>query len=501
MEDYNSKRTGEQIEALLDIVAQGGSGGGGEGEVQKTTEAEIIAMGFTKNLGTITGITMNGANKGTSGVVDLGKVITEHQDISGKVDKVTGKGLSTEDFTSALKTKLENLSNYDDTALSNALTTLRGDFDKLVSGDTTTAIKTFNEVIAFLEGISDSEDLDSIIAGIEQQISGKQDVISDLATIRSNSEWTDRLKLAIQPYEFESAKAIEIPSGLILDSDTAYALPTSGYIDVADDVLLTRRRVKTINGESIYGEGDIVISGGGSGTITEVQANGTSVSKSGVANIPAATTSAYGVTKLTSSTSSTSTTLAATASAVKSAYDLANSYKGTVTGVKINGSTKSPSSGTVDIGNVVTSVKVNGSTYSPSSGVVDLGTISGGGSSSGGDSYAGNYPVQVVSQPLVDITLQPNVFYRNSQASLSAVKIKLASPTNQNIVNEYLFEWYQAGICSVSLPSSVVWANDDMPDFEEKYTYVLSIVDNIAICTKTAGNVIGAQGGGGGSDD
>ena len=37
--------------------------------------------------GTITGITMNGASKGTSGVVDLGTVITSHQDISGKADK------------------------------------------------------------------------------------------------------------------------------------------------------------------------------------------------------------------------------------------------------------------------------------------------------------------------------------------------------------------------------------------------------------------------------
>ena len=48
---------------------------------------------------------------------------------------------------------------------------------------------------------------------------------------------------------------------------------------------------------------------------------------------------------------------------------------GTVTGVKVNGSTKSPSSGTVDIGNVVTSVKLNGLSKSPSSGVVDLGTV------------------------------------------------------------------------------------------------------------------------------
>lgn len=39
-----------------------------------------------KGNGTITGITMNGSSKGTSGVVDLGTVITAHQDISGKLN-------------------------------------------------------------------------------------------------------------------------------------------------------------------------------------------------------------------------------------------------------------------------------------------------------------------------------------------------------------------------------------------------------------------------------
>jgi hypothetical protein len=86
---------------------------------------------------------MNGVSKGTSGVVDLGDVITSLEgyatenyvtnaitnakieggdgdpiDLSGyatkddlnkKVDKVTGKGLSTNDFTDELKQKLEGL--------------------------------------------------------------------------------------------------------------------------------------------------------------------------------------------------------------------------------------------------------------------------------------------------------------------------------------------------------------------------------------------------------
>lgn len=43
------------------------------------TESTVSGWGFTKNAGTITGITMNGSSKGTSGVVNLGTVLTEHQ--------------------------------------------------------------------------------------------------------------------------------------------------------------------------------------------------------------------------------------------------------------------------------------------------------------------------------------------------------------------------------------------------------------------------------------
>ena len=43
--------------------------------------------GYTSNVGTITGITMNGTNKGTSGVVDLGTVaITDTKNTAGSTD-------------------------------------------------------------------------------------------------------------------------------------------------------------------------------------------------------------------------------------------------------------------------------------------------------------------------------------------------------------------------------------------------------------------------------
>lgn len=55
------------------------------------TESTVSGWGFTKNNGTVTSVTvkMNGATKGTvtsSGTIDLGTVITAHQDISGKAN-------------------------------------------------------------------------------------------------------------------------------------------------------------------------------------------------------------------------------------------------------------------------------------------------------------------------------------------------------------------------------------------------------------------------------
>ena len=92
------------------------------------------------------------------------------------------------------------------------------------------------------------------------------------------------------------------------------------------------------------------------GTITKVQANGTDVASSGTANIPAATTSKYGVTKLSSATNSTSEVLAATPKAVKAAYDLAASKgTGTITGVSVNG-TSVATSGVANITSVPASV-------------------------------------------------------------------------------------------------------------------------------------------------
>ena len=240
------------------------------------SESTVSGWGFTKNTGTITGIKMNGASKGSSGVVDLGTVITSHQDISGKVDKVDGKGLSTNDYTTTEKNKLAGIASgaevnvqsdwsvTDSTsdayiknkptipsavsestvsgwgftkntgtitgikmngatkgssgvvalgtvitshqdisgkldvataastyATKTALSQLQTQLNTIVGGDSSSAIESFNEIVAFLENVTDTQTLDGIIAGINTEIAkkaAKSDAITSIS--RSGTTFT-----------------------------------------------------------------------------------------------------------------------------------------------------------------------------------------------------------------------------------------------------------------------------------------------------------------------
>lgn len=82
--------------------AKGDKGDKGDpGNNAAVTDAAIAAFGYTKNTGTVTGVKMNNSTKTpTNGVVNLGTVITSHQDISGKENtsnKVTSLSASSTD--------------------------------------------------------------------------------------------------------------------------------------------------------------------------------------------------------------------------------------------------------------------------------------------------------------------------------------------------------------------------------------------------------------------
>jgi hypothetical protein len=70
------------------------------------TSSTVESWGFTKNAGTVTGVKINGSTKSPiSGVVDIGTVITSHQDISGKLDSSVAASMY------ATKTELGNKQN------------------------------------------------------------------------------------------------------------------------------------------------------------------------------------------------------------------------------------------------------------------------------------------------------------------------------------------------------------------------------------------------------
>lgn len=117
----------------------------------------------------------------------------------------------------------------------------------------------------------------------------------------------------------------------------------------------------------------------------------------------------------------------------------------------------------------VTSVKVDNVSKTPSNGAVDLGYIN----------------KKLTTSASSSMTLLPNIYYRNTSTSLSTLTITLGSVSNSNIINEYFVEFTtRSAGTTVSLPSTIKWANGETPTFEASTTYQISIVNNLGVVTK-----------------
>lgn len=77
------------------------------------------------------------ASKATQASVDTlnSTVSTLSTTVANKVDKVEGKGLSTNDYTTAEKEKLASLANYDDTTINGKITTIESSLANKVDKD------------------------------------------------------------------------------------------------------------------------------------------------------------------------------------------------------------------------------------------------------------------------------------------------------------------------------------------------------------------------------
>lgn len=102
-------------------------------------------------------------------------------------------------------------------------------------------------------------------------------------------------------------------------------------------------------------------------------------------------------------------------------------------------------------------------------------TIEGGGGSGGG---LENYPIITERENVV--TLDPNKYYMLGQRD--NLFVNLNSPTDESIVNEYIFEFEaMPGAYLTISPSDIIWANGDTPPMSAGKKYVISIVNGLAV--------------------
>lgn len=245
------------------------------------------------------------------------------------------------------------------------------------------------------------------------------------------------------------------------------------------------------------------------GTITGVSANGTSVATSGVANIPAATTGKYGVTRLSSATNSTSTTLAATPSAVKSAYDLANGkYSKPSTGIpfsdfeeqvqgsiikaeeSVQGVSMSVTTGNATAGNffdvnkdangnvsiqMIQNTLASGKIAIPYTTdvkqYVDNAVANAGG---GGSTSRIQWTADVLVETSGTIQLEPFVVYYGGEFNGGSVTINPNLGTG-NHYQEYRCIFYVSSVAPTMYLSVDMWANGKTPEIKGNRWYELSI--------------------------
>ena len=186
-------------------------------------------------------------------------VISGDHVLSNKVDYVDGKQLSTEDFTTTLKEKVESIN-----------VKLTDTDDVLDDVDTNTYVKYVAQTLTEEQKAQVRENIgvggtggnvDLSEYATKTELNAKQDVITDLATIRSNAA------LGATALQTETYKGTV--TGVKINGTTKSQ--SNGIVDLGT-VITAHQTLKTINGESIVGSGNITIEGGSGNSNANVQA-------------------------------------------------------------------------------------------------------------------------------------------------------------------------------------------------------------------------------------
>lgn len=204
---------------------------------------------------------MNTLFLGSQKLIDLSGYATESyvdtavanvdvsEELSNYVLKDGDKVLSTNDFTDALKTKLEGLSDFDPTNIENAISAIQGTLaDITLDGSVNSVIDTWTELKNFLADYSTANDLKDIIDTVESTVKtwvGNQGYLtsSDIANLVTQNDLQGAttaigvLDTSVSAIEADYVKSNDIASFI-----TASDIPTTvssftndaGYITTTD---------------------------------------------------------------------------------------------------------------------------------------------------------------------------------------------------------------------------------------------------------------------------
>ena len=158
-------------------------------------------------------------------IKDIQKIWTGGQIYGGEigdfVTKEEGKGLSTNDFTNELKSKLNSLNNYDDTEIRELITSLNSALDTLTGNENTTeVIDSVNEIIAFLDTFKNNNTLAQVISTLKTEIQTWVENKNYLTEHQSLSEYAKKSELPEEYDDSELRTLISNKQNIITDLET-----------------------------------------------------------------------------------------------------------------------------------------------------------------------------------------------------------------------------------------------------------------------------------------
>ena len=278
MADFNSKYTGEEVEQLLDQVANGNAGGGGGGGITIETDPVFSASPAA----TITEEKITVWNDAADLVGPLDQDIAQlYSDLANKQDAITDletiregaakgatavqskdvAGIVTEEGFVAAEdlAKVATSGSYND--LVDKPTIPSAVTESTVSGwGFTKNTGTYSKPSGGIPASDLASDVNDALRKAEQYTGTVTGIKLNGETLGANAGVVD-LGVLLQGEISGNTTAVNI-QGFI--NDNLYVLPNAANGD-EDDILLSRDSVKTINGQSIFGSGNITIEGGGSG--------------------------------------------------------------------------------------------------------------------------------------------------------------------------------------------------------------------------------------------